>query len=115
MWKRPFMNATFPPVGLAASLALLFLCGLSTAMNWNAYRSTGGDAAGQGMARGFHDLFRIGLNVLALVGTGFFALSHYSFPSGTPHAVLSVLGWLSLPPTLVLFVILLPRRGLRRQ
>ncbi|ATB32825.1 hypothetical protein [Melittangium boletus] len=101
------MNDLLNKVGLWASVALVVLCWISTGMGWNAYASrSGGDAAGKGMERGVHGLFLIALNVAAFVGAGCFALA-LIFPTGAVHLLARFLGWLLLPPTLVLFVGLL--------
>ena len=103
------MNDVLNKAGLWASVALFVLCLLSTEMGWNAYASrSGGDAAGNGMERGFHGLFLIALNVAAFVDAGCFALA-IIFPTGTVHLLARFLGWLLLPPTLLLFVGLLRR------
>ena len=101
------MNVGLDQAGLWASLVLFVLCLICTGMGWNAYVARpGGDPAGNGMARGIHDLMRIALNVAAFLGAGCFALTRV-FPTGALHLLVTVLGWILLPATLVLFVVLL--------
>ncbi|WP_434389926.1 hypothetical protein [Melittangium boletus] len=93
-------------VALWVSLALIALCGLSFLTGWPAYSSSGGDAAGNGMARGFHELFRVAMLVAALLSAAGFGLALY-VPEGGLHVAARALGWVMSLLAVGLFGVLL--------